>query len=52
MIYLDSCILIGLMESPSLHLATAIEHHCSMFWSFDQRLLSIAEKYISVFPKP
>jgi len=42
----------ALRVPDALHLATAIEHHCSMFWSFDQRLLSIAENYISVFPKP
>lgn len=35
----------------ALHLATAIEHGCSMFWSFDQRLLTVAEKYIAVFKK-
>jgi len=41
----------ALRVPDALHLATAIEHGCRMFWSFDQRLLSVAEKYISVFQK-
>lgn len=42
----------ALRVPDALHLAIAVEHHCSMFWSFDQRLSSVAENYIAVFPKP
>jgi len=41
----------GLRIPDALHLSIAIEHQCQSFWSFDQRLLSVAEKYISVFKK-
>ncbi len=41
----------GLRIPDALHLAIAIEHQCQSFWSFDQRLLAVAEKYISVLQK-
>jgi len=41
----------ALRVPDALHLATAIEHRCRIFWSFDQRLLAVAERYISVLQK-
>ncbi len=31
----------------ALHLAIAITHHCHAFWSFDKRLLAIADDYLT-----